>query len=337
MLCITNREQICIGQHILIECCIEGYSEVLKDDVIFFAMFEPEKDVLYTYSDSMLYEDIQNVEEYVYEHIIELDRVCADGEQEELRKRLQAMYDDAVSKIQDNSDCIEGKPLCGYRYADGVHWWWGEKEVAIVNELNKEIEWCDRINNFPDAVVETIRERVPKTTATWAIEVRRNRISETQGYINVFVNGKNMGISFEDKIELVNGEWKSVVSDEELGKYVYACLWNPYDTIYHYSDRFKDVFKPGWKNEGKCLQSGVVCTYARKVDEDQYFCKGQRLAFDLPWCIYCVENDLFTPYFRVYVGEQLMAFRYSLEQCYEFLKNLTVAEAHIAERKNGGK
>ena len=56
---------------------------------------------------------------------------------------------------------IQGKEIKGYSYADGVNWYWGDKEVAVINELRREIEWCDRTFNFPQEVVDDIRNRIP--------------------------------------------------------------------------------------------------------------------------------------------------------------------------------
>lgn len=68
-----------------------------------------------------------------------------------------------------------------------------------------------------------------------------------------------------------------------------------------------------------------------EIDSDQYFCKGQKLSFDLAWKIYVVKGDLYIPYYRVYIGECLMQICGSLEKCYEYIKNLTPEAAHIAE------
>lgn len=145
---------------------------------------------------------------------------------------------------------IEGKEIKGISYADGVHWYWGYKEVAVINELRREIEWCDRLFNFPDEVVNTIRNKIPIPAGQWIIEARRTKSSATQGNISIFVNNKDMDMHFEDKIECDdNGNYVSTISDNELGKFVYACLWHKYDDVYHYSDRFKSLFKPNWKDE----------------------------------------------------------------------------------------
>lgn len=69
----------------------------------------------------------------------------------------------------------------------------------------------------------------------------------------------------------------------------------------------------------------------KKIDGDQYLCKGQRISFDLPWAIYIVNGDFYTPYYRIYIGECLMRISSSLDKSYEYIKNVTIEEAHIAE------
>lgn len=68
-----------------------------------------------------------------------------------------------------------------------------------------------------------------------------------------------------------------------------------------------------------------------KVDEGQYFCEEQRLSFDLPWSIYIVNGDLYTPYYRVYFGGCLMLMVSTERKCYEFIKGISKEAAHIAE------
>lgn len=58
-------------------------------------------------------------------------------------------------------EMINGKEIKGYSYADGVHWYWGDTEVAVINEYRREIEWCDRTFNFPKEVVDEIRNKMP--------------------------------------------------------------------------------------------------------------------------------------------------------------------------------
>lgn len=145
---------------------------------------------------------------------------------------------------------IKGKEIKGYSYADGVHWYWGDKEVAVINEIRREIEWCDRTFNYPNEVINAIRSKVPSPVGQWLIEARRTKLSATQGTISIFVNNKDMDMHFEDKMQHdKNGNYVSTTPDDELGSFVYACLWHKFDKIYHYSDRFKSLFKPNWKNE----------------------------------------------------------------------------------------
>lgn len=145
---------------------------------------------------------------------------------------------------------INGKEIKGFSHADGVHWYWGDKEVAVINESRKEIEWCDRTFKFPEDVINAIRKKIPETNGKWTIEARRVKSSATQGNIKIFINDKDMDMCFEDKMELdENGKWISTIPDEMLGKYVYACFWHKLDYLYHYSDKFKKLFNPDWKKE----------------------------------------------------------------------------------------
>lgn len=149
-------------------------------------------------------------------------------------------------------ETIQGKEIRGYRYSDGTHWYWGDEEVAVINEQKREIEWCGRTFMFPKEVVDEIRNKVPVATGTWIIEARRTRDSATQGNVSIFVNNKDMGMHFKDKIEMDDdGNYVSATPDDKLGEFVYACLWHKYDEIYHYSDRFKSLFKPNWDKELK--------------------------------------------------------------------------------------
>lgn len=145
---------------------------------------------------------------------------------------------------------IQGKEIKGYSYADGVHWYWGDTEVAVINEYRREIEWCDRTYKFPKEVVDEIRSNMPNNLGVWVIEARRTRQSVTQGNVSIFINNKDMNMHFEDRFESdENGNYVSTTPDEELGKFVYACLWHPLDNVYHYSDRFKSLFKQNWDKE----------------------------------------------------------------------------------------
>lgn len=106
----------------------------------------------------------------------------------------------------------------------------------ILKELGSDIPFDENGDLTPDG--------------QWIIEARRTSLSATQGNISIFVNSKDMDMHFEDKIELdKNGNYVSTTPDSELGKFVYACLWHPLDKTYHYSDRFKRLFKPNWKDK----------------------------------------------------------------------------------------
>lgn len=143
---------------------------------------------------------------------------------------------------------IQGREIKGFRHADGVHWYWGDREVAVINELQREIEWCDRTFKFPKEVVDEVRSKMPTAGGKWIIEARRTQVSTTQRRISIFVNNKDMDMHFKDDVTLNgNGQWESTTPDDELGRFVYACLWNPMDNVYHYSDRFKDLFNSDWR------------------------------------------------------------------------------------------
>ena len=62
---------------------------------------------------------------------------------------------------------VAGKDFKGYEYADGTHWHWGEKEVAIINDYTAEIEWCCRKSSLPDDVIKAIYDRKPKPSGKW--------------------------------------------------------------------------------------------------------------------------------------------------------------------------
>lgn len=80
---------------------------------------------------------------------------------------------------------INNKELSGCSYADGTHWYWGGKEVAVMDDLTGEIEWCVRTNSIPNAVVEAVRSKKPKAAGQWLIEVKRVSQSATQGIAHV--------------------------------------------------------------------------------------------------------------------------------------------------------
>ena len=79
------------------------------------------------------------------------------------------------------------------------------------------------------------------------IEVRRERMSATQGEAAVYMNGHKV-MSFADKIELLHegdkyygdwcGDWASVKPDMA---FIRGCLCHDYEKIYDYHREFKRV------------------------------------------------------------------------------------------------
>lgn len=66
-------------------------------------------------------------------------------------------------------------------------------------------------------------------------EVKRVRFSVTQGEAVVYLDGKEMA-RFADEIQLVDGEWQSVKTDEE---FIRGLLFHPYDDVYQISQPLK--------------------------------------------------------------------------------------------------
>ena len=87
---------------------------------------------------------------------------------------------------------IKGKELTGYSYADGVHWHWGNTEIAVIDQATSEIEWCVRKCSLPAEVIQAVRDRRPKADGKWVIEVRRVSQSATQGALLVQIDGETV-------------------------------------------------------------------------------------------------------------------------------------------------
>lgn len=134
------------------------------------------------------------------------------------------------------------KELSGFSYADGTHWYWGKKEVAVIDDLTGEIEWCVRTNSIPNAAVEAVRSKKPKAAGQWLIEVKRISQSATQGIAHVLINGETVAVFADGKILNGNGKWINKIPDEEIGKYVAAAFWHPHDNVYHFSAEAKKIF-----------------------------------------------------------------------------------------------
>ncbi len=144
---------------------------------------------------------------------------------------------------------IQDKDIKGYSRADGVHWYWGDTEIAVIDQSTGEIEWCVRKYNLPDEVIQSIRDLRQRPIGRWVIEVKQIDYSATQHGFDVLINGDKVA-NFGDG----TGIGKALYSDdpklkENPGKYVYATFWHPHDDIYHISDKAKDIFKPNWRKE----------------------------------------------------------------------------------------
>lgn len=134
----------------------------------------------------------------------------------------------------------------GYSRADGVHWYVDEKEVAIIDEVNREIQWLVPKAKLSEDVISTIRGKLPNPAGKWIVEARRNRLSATQGNITIFVNDKPVA-TYNDEMQLDgNGQYVSKWSDDNIGALVCSTFWHRYDFIYHYSNAVKKVFYPDW-------------------------------------------------------------------------------------------
>ncbi len=81
------------------------------------------------------------------------------------------------------------------------------------------------------------------------ITVKRRRLSVTQGWVDVFINGEKV-MDFGDTIELIKpgeeyhgpiiGGWASKTPDTT---FVLGMLYHPYDSKYHYSDLVKQALE----------------------------------------------------------------------------------------------
>ena len=140
--------------------------------------------------------------------------------------------------------------LKGYCYADGTHWYYDGKEVAVIDETNNEIEWTVHKHLLLSEVVEAVRAKRHYPEGKWMVEVRKVDISASQGYYQVLVNDREL-ITFGADKKCDGGSWNFDIPNEDLGKLVVAAFWHKYDNIYHYSDKAKEMFYPKAEREGK--------------------------------------------------------------------------------------
>lgn len=94
------------------------------------------------------------------------------------------------------------------------------------------------------------------------IEVKRRRMSVTQGEAVVYINGQEI-ISFGDDIRMIPkgercfgtkiGDWASVKPDTE---FILEMQYHPYDGIYHHSEKVKQALCEILKQE---QNGGMSC------------------------------------------------------------------------------
>ena len=80
----------------------------------------------------------------------------------------------------------------------------------------------------------------------------------------------------------------------------------------------------------------IICINLEKVQAGQYYLKGTRLYFDLPYEIYVVNGDRAIPYYRLHINGQFAAMFNHEKQAEEWLLDLSAEQAHvfdIAEEK----
>ncbi len=127
----------------------------------------------------------------------------------------------------------EGKEIKGYSYADGVHWYWEDQEIAVINDETGDIEWSIRKYDIPYPVIDAIRERRPKPAASFRFDIQPVDISTTQCYIVVLLNGEKV-MTFGDDKELVDGRWVSkAMSRKNIGRLLYE--------TFRQSDKLKEL------------------------------------------------------------------------------------------------
>lgn len=95
------------------------------------------------------------------------------------------------------------------------------------------------------------------------IEVKRIRMSVTQGEAAVYVNGEKV-IQFGDDIQLIKpgqiyygekiGNWASVKPD---AAFIKGLLWCPWEEMYHYSDKVKDILEKSIKEDGQIQKEEI--------------------------------------------------------------------------------
>lgn len=179
-----------------------------------------------------------------------------------------------------NLNGTNGINLKGYQFADGVHWHWEEKEIAVIDNHTSEIEWCVRKHTLPQEVIDAVREKRTKPSVSWTIDVKRFETSATSEGFDVNINGETISRFHSEKILNSNGKWVSKIEDKELGKFVRSMFWHKYDNLYHFSSKAKKAFDPSWNeeandelpifNDHKCILLRLSFVWDDGIDKKEY-------------------------------------------------------------------
>lgn len=70
--------------------------------------------------------------------------------------------------------------------------------------------------------------------------------------------------------------------------------------------------------EEKILEVKLICEL---VAEGQCYLNGTRLHFDEPWAIYRVNNDMYMPYYRIYINNEFRGVALYEQIAFDFLLN----------------
>lgn len=102
------------------------------------------------------------------------------------------------------------------------------------------------------------------------IEVKRRRMSVTQGEADVYVNGQKV-ITFGDKIEMIKegdrcygeniGGWGSKKPDSS---FIAGYLWHPHDELYNYREKMERILVDG-EEPGESAENRLAVLLANAV------------------------------------------------------------------------
>lgn len=57
------------------------------------------------------------------------------------------------------------------------------------------------------------------------------------------------------------------------------------------------------------------------VAEGRYYLNGTRLNFDEPWAVYLINNDMYMPYYRIYINNEFRGVALYEQVAFNFLIN----------------